>query len=289
MATLMSIGLFNGTWVKVWRQKTDKTKEHTQIQTCYSCSTMDPLSSESCPSRNMEKKFEGVRSGEGTSESVTKKCSDTESSLDQRSDSEKPAFHIVQLFAIDEGLFERRLNLKSAKSMKSTDSEIKHQSLLSPSLFFNLFGSFCNMEPRPLCMAPVQSSVKSSWVQAPIQHRDSRPDPAHPPFATDAHVALVLSPVSKALDVFDEALTRHFTHSRLLTVGDVFGVEWGWREVSSSATEAQKQRNCHIFFRVTKLVCRRQDVVSSFVDVKHTSLYQVSDYCSYRLELQYNV
>lgn len=102
-----------------------------------------------------------------------------------------------------------------------------------------------------------------------------------PPFATEAHVSLVHSPHYKAGDSFDLALASHFKVPRVLTVGDIFYVHHNWLENSdarkeSSSADDQGKRNLVVYFQVTRLVCENGEARSCFVDMDHSSLYQVS-------------
>ena len=282
MATLLSMSLFNGSWIKVWIPQSNRSEEccHRDTEEGLAVQKYDELSAD-------HKRGSAVNIL--VDQASAEDCCEN---LDQGSSSAKPAFHIVQLFAIDEGhstesagLDGKGTKLHSTEIAYRPDTESQdHLAFLSPLLYFNLFGSasFSSSEPRFLCMSPVDSDMKSLWIQESAQDKDSRtsPEPTHPPLASEVQIALVVSPVSKALDLFDKALTRHFKVPRLLTTNDVFFVEYDWKEDidnRSTYSEERKMRNFGVYFKVTKLVCGTFDAVSALVDVQHTSLYQVSE------------
>lgn len=148
---------------------------------------------------------------------------------------------------------------------------------ISPLLSFNLFGKV---------NIPVETG-HTIYICPIYDAPHTGKDPSHdtmsktwqPAFATEVHIALVQSPHYKAGDSFDGALAEYFKVTSLLTVGDIFFVTWNWQRnvdtMNSHSTSDERCRNVVVYFQVTKLVCAQNDVKSCFVDVEHSSLYQV--------------
>ena len=147
---------------------------------------------------------------------------------------------------------------------------------VSPLLYFNLFNKTNDHDPVPVIF------ISPICVTTPAQDKPSTASKIFKPsFATEAHIALVHSPRYKAGDSFDGALASYFKVPRMLTVGDVFCVHYDWHQGSNmekvtSSGDKQGWRNLVVHFQVTRLVCEEGVAKSCFVDMEHSSLYQVS-------------
>lgn len=146
---------------------------------------------------------------------------------------------------------------------------------ITPLLYFNIFHKNTSHDSsRSIYIHPLtdKSQIKADLSTASKSGK--------PPFAKEAHVSLVHSPHYKAGDSFDLVLLSHFKVARVLTVGDVFYVYHNWQEDSdakeSSTGDDQGKRNLVVYFQVTRLVCEDGETKSCFVDIEHSSLYQVS-------------
>ena len=308
--TLMSMSLLNGSWVNVWRQDVQRKENGRQTRTPGFCGrdivgqhprrnvegdlqgsglgneTNDAAAENECSVTEEHSDQFGVRTGEGTlSETSSGECCNTDP--EQNTATKGPTVHTVQLVAVDEkysGLLRSQTKPDPSNQTGETQFQTKHQALTSPSLLFNLCGreSFCTAAPKhSLLLAPVEPRLKEVWIRTGTEDhppKTSSNQAGNPPFATEAHVAQISSPASKSSEIFDLALTRHFQTSRLLTVGDVFSVNWDWRDENSGIPEGQKERNGPIYFQVTRLVHEGSHLKSAFIDVKHSSLYQVGTF-----------
>ena len=149
---------------------------------------------------------------------------------------------------------------------------------IAPLLYFNLFSKFNSQEEPPHAVYISPNCDTTTLVNA---ESSTASKTGKPPFATEAHISLVHSPYYKAGDSFDGALASYFKAPRILTVGDVFFVHHDWQRNSdarkvSGVADDQGQRDVVVYFKVTQLVCESGKAKSCFVDVEHTSLYQVS-------------
>lgn len=148
---------------------------------------------------------------------------------------------------------------------------------ISPLLSFNLFGkiNISNETRHAIYISPIHDTTNTGKDSS----HDTMSKTWQPAFATEVHIALVQSPHYKAGDSFDGALAEYFKVTSLLTVGDIFFVTWNWQRnndtMNLSSTSDERCRNIVVYFQVTKLVCAQNDVKSCFVDVEHSSLYQV--------------
>ena len=157
---------------------------------------------------------------------------------------------------------------------------------IAPLLYFNLFHkSSLTDNQRPNIYIHVISDETRNEADTSTASKSRKP-----PFATEAHVALVHSPHYKAVDSFDHALARHFKTPRMLTVGDIFYVCHNWEENGDvrkelSSSDDQGQRNLVVYFQVTRLVCGNGEGKSCLVDMEHSSLYQVSGHWLFQQSL----
>ena len=148
---------------------------------------------------------------------------------------------------------------------------------ISPLLSFNLFGKI-NIPVEmghTIYISPIYDAPNTGKDPS----RDTMSKTWQPAFATEVHIALVQSPHYKVGDSFDGTLAEYFKVTSLLTVGDIFFVTWNWHRnadaMNLSSTSDERCRNVVVYFQVTKLVSAQNDVKSCFVDVEHSSLYQV--------------
>ena len=239
LATLVDLHLFNGSWVKV------------------------------CAKNPQLNKTEKDHVGAGSS------CEGSSNTIRE--------FHIVQLVAagskskLDDNFIGE--DLSSIYPLANRD-ELKDEVVyVSPLLYFNLFKkSSINADLSPVIyITPINDIV----IPGNEPSTNTASKTWKPPFATEAHIALVHSPRYKAGDSFDEALTSYFKVMRMLTVGDIFCVLYDWQETSvtgkvSSSGDGERWRNIIAYFKVIRLVCEAGETRSCFVDMEHSSLYQVS-------------
>ena len=184
----------------------------------------------------------------------------------------KIKYHLVQLVAVDD---------KSTTNISSliNSDEVKDGVLyIAPLLCFNLFGKITpNVNDHP----SVYISPNFNATTLANEQSNTESTSGKPPFATEAHIALIQSPYYKVGESFDGALMSYFKVPRILTVGDVFFVYHDWQrntdaQKMTSTGDDQWQRDLVVYFKVTRLVCGSSEANSCFVDVEHTSLYQVS-------------
>lgn len=146
---------------------------------------------------------------------------------------------------------------------------------ITPLLYFNIFHK--NTSHDSGSSIYIHPLTDKSQIKADLS---TASESCKPPFAKEAHVSLVHSPHYKPGDSFDLELSSHFKVPRVLTVGDVFYIDHNWQEDSdakeSSTGDDQGKRNLVVYFQVTRLVCENGETKSCFVDMEHSSLYQVS-------------
>lgn len=238
LATLVDLHFFNGSWVKVHAKNPQVNRT--------------------------EKDHVGASSSsEGSSNTINE-------------------FHIVQLVAagsknkLDDNFIGE--DLSNIYPLANRDKLKDKVAYISPLLYFNLFKKSINAALSPVIyITPINDTVIAG--NEPSTNTASKT--WKPPFATEAHIALVHSPHYKAGDSFDEALTSYFKVMKMLTVGDIFCVLYDWQETSvigkvSSSGNGERWRNVITYFKVTKLVCEAGQTRSCFVDMEHSTLYQVS-------------
>ena len=234
--TLIDLCLFNGSWVKIYRDSTDLHVHDKQEE----------------------------QDSESMTISQQKYC-------DERFYA-KIKYHLVQLVAVDD---------KSTTNISSliNSDEVKDGVLyIAPLLCFNLFGKITpNVNDHP----SVYISPNFNATTLADERSNTESTSRKPPFATEAHIALIQSPYYKVGESFDGALMSYFKVPRILTVGDVFFVSHDWQrntdaQKMASTSDDQWQRDLVVYFKVTRLVCGSSEANSCFVDVEHTSLYQVS-------------
>ena len=234
--TLIDLCLFNGSWVKIYRDSTDLHVHDKQEE----------------------------QDSESMTISQQKYC-------DERFYA-KIKYHLVQLVAVDDE------SITNISSLINSD-EVKDGVLyIAPLLCFNLFGKITpNVNDHP----SVYISPNFNATTLTNEESNTESTSGKPPFATEAHIALIHSPYYKVGESFDGALMSYFKVPRILTVGDVFFVSHDWQrntdaQKMASTSDDQWQRDLVVYFKVTRLVCGSSEVNSCFVDVEHTSLYQVS-------------
>ena len=234
--TLIDLCLFNGSWVKIYRDSTDLHVHDTQEE----------------------------QDSESMTISQQKYC-------DERFYT-KIKYHLVQVVAVDD---------KSTTNISSliNSDEVKDGVLyIAPLLCFNLFGKITpnvNDHPSVYIFANFNTTTLTN------EESNTESTSGKPPFATEAHIALIHSPYYKVGESFDGALMSYFKVPRILTVGDVFFVYHDWQrntdaQKMASTGDDQWQRDLVVYFKVTRLACGSSEANSCFVDVEHTSLYQVS-------------
>ena len=181
-------------------------------------------------------------------------------------------YHLVQLVVIGD---QSTTNISSLINSDEVEDRVLY---ITPLLYFNLFGKFTpNMNNHP----PVYISPNFNATTLTNGDSNTESTGGKPPFATEAHIALIHSPYYKVGESFDGALMSYFKVPRILTVGDVFFVYHDWQRNSDTqklagASDDQWQRDLVVYFKVTRLVCERNEANSCFVDIEHSSLYQVS-------------
>ena len=234
--TLIDLCLFNGSWVKIYRDSTDLHVHDKQEE----------------------------QDSESMTISQQKYC-------DERFYA-KIKYHLVQLVAVDDE------SITNISSLINSD-EVKDGVLyIAPLLCFNLFGKITpNVNDHP----SVYISPNFNATTLADERSNTESTSRKPPFATEAHIALIQSPYYKVGESFDGALMSYFKVPRILTVGDVFFVSHDWQrntdaQKMASTSDDQWQRDLVVYFKVTRLVCGSSEANSCFVDVEHTSLYQVS-------------
>ena len=234
--TLIDLCLFNGSWVKIYRDSTDLHVHDTQEE----------------------------QDSESMTISQQKYC-------DERFYT-KIKYHLVQVVAVDD---------KSTTNISAliNSDEVKDGVLyIAPLLCFNLFGKITpNVNDHP----SVYISPNFNATTLTNEESNTESTSGKPPFATEAHIALIHSPYYKVGESFDGALMSYFKVPRILTVGDVFFVYHDWQrntdaQKMASTGDDQWQRDLVVYFKVTRLVCGSSEANSCFVDVEYTSLYQVS-------------
>ena len=234
--TLIDLCLFNGSWVKIYRDSTDlHVHDKREVQ---------------------------------HSESMT---ISQQKYFDERFYT-KIKYHLVQLVAVDD---RSTTNISSLINSDEVEDGVLY---IAPLLCFNLFGKITpNVNDHP----PVYVSPNFNETALSNGESNSKSTSGKPPFATEAHIALIHSPYYKVGESFDGALMSYFKVPRILTVGDVFFVYHDWQrntdaQKMASTGDDQWQRDLVVYFKVTRLVCGSSEANSCFVDVEHTSLYQVS-------------
>ena len=246
LATLIDLQLFNGSWVKI----------SIRSLRAFSDSKLENNSVEEGSSRH----------GNGLHE---RSCATSECQC-----------HVVQLLAAA-SKNERDNNfigedITCVYALANRDELEDGIAYVSPLLYFNLFKKTDDYDLAPVIfISPICDTTQ-------VQDKSSTTSRIfEPSFATEAHIALVHSPQYKAGDSFDGALASYFKVPRMLTVGDIFCVQYDWHDGSNMgkvANSGDKQgwRNLVVYFLVTRLVCETGDAKSCFVDMEHSSLYQVS-------------
>ena len=236
--TLIDLCLFNGSWVKIYRDLTDL---HVHVHD----------------------QQEGQLSESTTISQQTY--------FDERCYT-KIKYHRVQLVAVDD---KSTTNISSLINSDEVEDRVLY---IAPLLYFNLFGKFTSNEnDHP----PVYISPNFNATTLPNGESNTESTSGKSPFATEAHIALIHSPYYKVGESFDGALMSYFKVPRILTVGDVFFVYHDWQrntdaQKMASTSDDQWQRDLVVYFKVIRLVCGSSEANSCFVDVEHTSLYQVS-------------
>ena len=234
--TLIDLCLFNGSWVKIYRDLTDLHVHDKQEE----------------------------QDSESMTISQQKYC-------DERFYA-KIKYHLVQLVAVDD---KSTTNISSLINSDEVEDGVLY---IAPLLCFNLFGKITpNVNDHP----PVYISPNFNETALPNGESNTESTSGKPPFAIEAHIALIHSPYYKVGESFDGALMSYFKVPRILTVGDVFFVYHDWQrntdaQKMASTSDDQWQRDLVVYFKVTRLVCGSSEANSCFVDVEHTSLYQVS-------------
>ena len=160
----------------------------------------------------------------------------------------------------------------------TTDNEIEDGvAYITPLLYFNLFHKNTLTGDSATPSIYIHTLSDKTQIEADSSTISKS---CKPPFATEAHISLVHSHY-KAGDSFDLALASHFRVLRVLTVGDIFYVHHNWQKNSDARKEPssgddQGKRNLVVYFQVMRLVCENGEAKSCFVDMEHSSLYQVS-------------
>lgn len=234
--TLIDLCLFNGSWVKIYKD---------------------------LPDLHVHDKQEGQDS-ESMTISHQKYCNERFYT--------KIKYHLVQLVAVDD---KSTTNISSLINSDEVEDRVLY---IAPLLYFNLFGKITpNKNDHP----PVYISPNFNATALTNEESNTESTSRKPPFATEAHIALIQSPYYKVGESFDGALMSYFKVPRILTVGDVFFVYHDWQrntdaQKMASTSDDQWQRDLVVYFKVTGLVCGSSEANSCFVDIEHTSLYQVS-------------
>lgn len=243
LGTLIDLQLFNGSWVKISAQSPHAFSDSKQV--------------------NDSAEAGSSSQGSGLHE---RNCAISEC-------------HIVQLLAAasknehDDNFIGKDITrMYPAANRDEIEDGIAY---VSPLLYFNFLKKTNDHDPVPVIF------ISPICVTKPAQDKPSTASKIFKPsFATEAHIALVHSPQYKAGDSFDGALASYFKVPRMLTVGDVFCVHCDWHQESNmekvaSSGDKQGWRNLVVYFQVTRFVCEEGDAKSCFVDMEHSSLYQV--------------
>ena len=236
--TLIDLCLFNGSWVKIYRDSTDLH----------------------APVHDKQERQD--------SESMT---ISQQTYCDERCYT-KIKYHLVQLVAVDD---KSTTNISSLINSDEVEDRVLY---IAPLLYFNLFGK---ITPNKSDHPPVYVSPNFNATTLTNEESNTESTSRKPPFATEAHIVLIQSPYYKVGESFDGTLMSYFKVPRILTVGDVFFVYHDWQrntdaQKMASTSDDQWQRDLVVYFKVTGLVCGSSEANSCFVDIEHTSLYQVS-------------
>lgn len=252
LATLMDIGVQNGSWVKIWVHESHKMAKN--------------------PGQRDNRLTQSIN--HSTDKQIT----------DANPNEMKATYHYAQLYAVD---YRGSISHTHAKSpqisvFQSSDSvnQIVH---ISPLLHFNLINNSSNpshQDTQELFLRLIPYSFEKKDIRVPEDGANEPVLDIVPPYAKEAQISLVQTVFIRPGYMFDKILERHLSKPRLLTVGDIFCIHFnGYKDSINSLPselDCQNIENCMVYFKVLKLVCTESENVSCLVDVDHTTVYQVS-------------
>ena len=251
LETLLHLNIFHGRWVQIQMQQLNSTKEEIQC--------VNPPHEEGYQCNGLDAKLQDQQQYCPVSETEGKRC------------------HAIQLSCNENETSEGK-SVPEFMPVSRQDGKLLDNTLyISPLLYFNLTGccyQTTNRNPVEVSIQPVMENPDEDQEEGKHSATSSQ---SKPPFADQAHVALIALPYVKSSDSFDVQLMDHFSIPRLLTVGDIFLVKYDWRRGSDDkdTPEDLKPREVTVYFKVMKLSYKGDDRTSCFVDSEHSSLYQV--------------
>ncbi|KAL8590343.1 hypothetical protein ACOMHN_006459 [Nucella lapillus] len=165
---------------------------------------------------------------------------------------------------------EKFVRVKSLSKQLSDTSNV----FISSILLFNM------QDGPPINMAPVLRAQKSTFNAEEMDNivdlrtsSQSRSLSTNIAYASEVHVAIVNSPSYSPKSCYTEALKKHFSIARILSVGDIFAVRSSddpefWQDSKSDTGH----RRPVMFFKVTYMAPRQPDLYPYYVHVNYTRL-----------------
>ncbi|XP_076463713.1 peroxisomal ATPase PEX6-like [Babylonia areolata] len=165
---------------------------------------------------------------------------------------------------------EKFVRVKSLSKQLSNTSNV----FVSSILLFNM------QSGPPINMAPVIMAQKSTFTEeetgvpgAQQTSSQSRSLATSILQASEVHVAIVNSPSYSPKCSYTEALRKHFSTARILSVGDIFAVRSSddpefWQDAKSDTGH----RRPVMFFKVTYMAPRQPDLYPYYVHVSYTRM-----------------
>ncbi|XP_072031477.1 peroxisomal ATPase PEX6-like [Amphiura filiformis] len=266
--TLSRLHAFNGSWVLVSIpviSQADEDDRYSQASTEEKRGSISTLSKE-----------ELVQSKEEKKDNL-----DNMKQIDDKINLKEANTHLAQVFVIDQSKYTEPVDHPglathvpyelSCEDLSPEDNVV----YLSPLLWFNLQEHPSTLI-QPNAVVSIRLANKELESQQSITVSScSISRSSQPHLATEIHLALVKSSDYPMTSNFDQAVKKHFSQTRVISLGDVIALQGQYfPEYTQDITEGVHMRLPLICYKVTKILPVVEGAASFLVNSLLTSVYQ---------------